>query len=108
MLILLLVLAFAAGIWTAMTPGLRPFMDPAMATLMIVAGAIFMSPLMVSATPEYERRARWGRWSLGLAMILQSITHFVPASTFRWILAAAAAALLVPAFIGLRKRPSAS
>jgi len=107
-LILLLVLAFAAGIWAAMTPGIRPLMDPAVAMLMLIMGAILMSPLVVSATPEYERRARWGRWSLGLAMILQSITHFVPASTFRWILTAAAAALLVPAFIGLRRRPSAS
>lgn len=49
---LLLVLAFAAGIWAAMAPGLRPFMDPAVAAIMIVAGAILMpNRLSARSTP---------------------------------------------------------
>lgn len=104
MLILLIVLAFAAGIWTAMTPSLRPFMQPAFAVLNVVIGVMFLSPLLASPNAAYERRARRPRWFLGMSFVLQGIVQLVPETPFRWVLYAVIFGLLAAALVGFLKR----
>jgi hypothetical protein len=75
----LAVVGFAAGVWAAFTPSIRPFVKPSVAVLMIVAGLVLLSPFATSRpVNEPQRKARKRISALGGANIMFGVAQVVP------------------------------
>lgn len=75
------VVAFAAGIWAALTPqsAIGSFVKPVVALLLVLTGLLYLFPLAAfGPRNEYERKTRIRTSIMGAAQIVYGMAQVMP------------------------------
>jgi tetrahydromethanopterin S-methyltransferase subunit C len=92
----MLAVGFAAGLWTAVTPGVGPWLKSIMAGLMIVCGLALLSPFAtLRPSDESQRKTRQRVSVTGGAFVVLGAAQLLPSGEARLALMGVALLLMV-------------